>query len=249
MADQETKVPNPWRSNLDYGERAEVIEVEEELEKEATIRGEGVRMCPFGLPIPEACMNVGKAINRMAPTPEDEKAEKIAKANRIVYAYHKDCTRCMYADKVLEHNKKVDCNFGDTAAGRPSQPFAGSPLYPQTFSSGYESLNSTTLGLYSDNNTSRNMFFGLFSLLGSTTVEEMVKLAEEYDRCGEKDKADIVDALLKKLQAIKDEYKETFEKVEKYLMDYRKEYEAKTNDTSLIWEMADSWFGPRQCNR
>jgi hypothetical protein len=223
--------------------------VDETIEKSATIRGEGVRACPFSLPIPEACENAGKSVNRMAPTPEDEKAEKIAKANRLVYTYHKDCTHCMFADKVLTNNKKVDCSFGDTAAGKKSTPFTGSPLYPQTFGSGYEALNSRTLGLYSDNNESRNMFFGLFSLLGSTTVEEIIKLAEEYDRCGEKDKAEIVDNLLKKLQAIKDEYKDTFEKVEKYLADYRLQYEAESNDTSLIWELSDSWFGPRQLNR
>lgn len=244
----------------------ETIDVtdEESIKKEATIRGEGVRMCPFGLPIPEACENVGDAINRMAPVEQktaeasvhvafvDEKAqnEQLVKANNIVYAYHKECKKCPYADKILVNNKKVDCNFGDTAAGRKSMPFIGSPLYPQTFVGiGLDGLYGYPLGFYADNNESRNLFFGLFSMLGSATVEEIIKLAEEYDECGENDKAKIVDTLLEKLQAIKEEYKETFEKVEQYLSDYRLKYETERNDTGLLWELADSWFAPRQINR
>jgi hypothetical protein len=227
----------------------ETIEVldEESIEKEATIRGESVRECPFGLPIPEACINVGDAIHRMAPAEDNQ---KLAKANRLVYAYHKGCKNCPYTDKVLEEHKKVDCDFGDTAAGKKSMPFRGSPLYPQTFHGiGLDGLYGYPLGFYADNNESRNLFFGLFSMLGSATTEDMIKLADQYDACGEKEKAEIMDTLLKKLQSIKEEYKDTFEKIEKYLAEYRTKYETERNDTGLLWELADAGFGPRQVNR
>lgn len=226
----------------------EIIEVADEtIEKEATIRGEGVRDCPFGLPVPDACNNVGDAINRMAPAEEND---KIKKANRLVYAYHKACKNCPYADKILPDYSKVDCSFGDTAAGKKSIPFTGSPLYPQTFHGiGLDGLYGFPLGFYADNNESRNLFFGLFSLLGHATTEELVKLADKYDAGGETEKAEILDTLLKKLQSIKEEYKDTFEKVEKYLKEYRLQYEQDRDDTGLLWELSDAWFGPRQVNR
>ncbi|MFA5024018.1 MAG: hypothetical protein WC523_03640 [Patescibacteria group bacterium] len=226
----------------------ETLEVlEEEIIKESTIRGENVRDCPFGLPVPESCENVGQAINRMAPT---EGKESVGKANRIVYAYRESCKECPYASKILSENKKVDCNFGDTAAGKKTPAFTGSPLYPQTFSGiGLDGLYGYPLGFYADNNESRNLFFGLFSFLGFATPEELIKLAEEYDKCGETEKADIVDGLLKKMQSLKDEYKETFDKVQKFLEEYKTKYETDKMDTGLIWELADSWFGPRQVNR
>lgn len=228
-------------------ETLEVLDEEDTNVKTATIRGEGVRDCPFGLPVPEACVNVGNSIHRMAPSEDNE---KIKKANRLVYAYHKDCKNCPYAHDILEEHKKVDCNFGDTAAGKKTPSFTGSPLYPQTFQGiGLDGLYGYPLGFYADNNESRNLFFGLFSFLGSATVEELVKLAEKYDECGEKEKSEILDNLLQKLQNIKEEYKDTFEKIQKYLEEYRTNYEEKRGDTGLLWELADSWFGPRQINR
>ena len=220
---------------------------EEPIEKEATIRGDSVRMCPFGLPIPDACENVGDAINRMAPIKDKP---NLSKANKLIYTYHKTCSQCPYADKILKDFNKVDCDFGDTAAGRPSQPFRGSPLYPNTFVGiGLDGLYGYPLGFYADNNESRNLFFGLFSMLGSATAEEMIKLADKYDSCGEEEKAEILDSLLEKLESIKEEYKDTFEKIEKYLEEYREKYAEERNDTGLLWELADSWFGPRQVNR
>jgi len=226
----------------------EVVEViEEEQIKTATIRGEGVRDCPFGLPVPEACENAGDSVGRMAPV---EKKESTGKANRLVYAYCKTCKECPYANKILVENKKVDCNFGDTAAGKKTPAFVGSPLYPQTFSGiGLDGLYGYPLGYYADNNESRNLFFGLFSFLGFATKEELIKLADTYDKCGEKDKADIVDGLLKKMQQLKNEYGETFNKVQKFLEEYRVKHESNKMNTGLLWQLSQEWYGARQCNR
>ena len=216
------------------------------VDKKAVIRGENVRPCPFGLPVPEACENAGDAIKRMAHTddaPDKDKALK--KANRLVYAYHKPCEKCPYADKILEEHKKVDCDFGDTGQGQKSVPLIGSPLYPNTFGNGLYGIYSYPMGFYSDMNNSRNLFFGLFSLLGSA-IEEIIKLGNEYDKCGEKDKADIVDGLLKKLTSIKEEYGETFDKLVSYMEERREEFESERGDTGKHQELMQQWFAPRQ---
>ena len=151
---------------------------------------------------------------------------------------------------MLTEHKKVDCDFGDTAAGKKSVPFRGSPLYPKTFHGiGLDGLYGYPLGFYADNNESRNLFFGLFSLLGSSTTEDLIKLADEYDKCNKKEKADILDNLLEKLKKIKEEYKETFGKIENYLEEHRTTYESKRGDTGLLWELSQKWWGTRQVSR
>lgn len=218
--------------------------------KEAVIRGENVRRCPFGLPIPAACQNAGGAVHRMAPLEEDEENKEVEKANRLIYSYYKECRACPYADKILEKQEKVDCDFGDTAEGKKSTPFLGSPLYPQTFHGiGLDGLYGYPLGFYADNNESRNLFFGLFSLLGFSTVEDLIKLGDKYDKSNDFEKADILDDLLKKLHNIKSENSDAFDKIEKYLAEHRKQYEDRRADTGLLWELSDAWLGPRQLNR
>lgn len=221
--------------------------------KLAVIRGNGVRACPFGLSIINGCKFAGNSIHRMAPVKAGESDEdkiKIAQANKLVYSYHKDGHRCPYADKILEVQDKVDCDFGDTGEGLQSTPFRGSPLYPQTFSGiGLDGLYGYPLGFYADNNESRNLFFGLFSFLGSTTVEGLIKLADKYDEDDEDEKADIVDNLVKKLKDIREQHEEEFDKIENYLAAYRDKYEQERKDTGLLWELAETWFGPRQVSR
>ena len=91
--------------------------------------------------------------------------------------------------------------------------------------------------------------FGLFSLLGKNQVEQIVKLADEYDKSGDKDKADMIDKLLNKMEDLKEEYREEFEKLESHLKEYREKYEDQRTDTSLLWQLSDAWFGSRQINK
>jgi hypothetical protein len=223
----------------------------EKVIKLAIIRGDDIRECPFGLNITLACKYVGDGIHRMAPLDaagnDKEEKDKIKKANNIVYAYHKTGERCPYSDKILEIHNKVDCDFGDTGEGFHSTPFRGSPLYPQTFHGiGLDGLYGYPLGFYADNNESRNLFFGLFSFLGHNIVDELVKLADTYDRNDELDKADLVDNLVSKLQNIRNTHKEAFDKIEKYLAAYRDKYEVNRADTGLLWELSQKWYGPQQ---
>lgn len=240
------KKPSFWRSNLDYGE-SKLIDQDtghEELEKEAVIRGDNIRDCPFKLPIPYACKCVGSAIYRMAPTKDNE---TIKKANRLVYAYHKECKQCPFADKILDNYEKVDCDFGDTGQGMESTPFRGSPLYPQLFQGmSLTGLYGYPLSFYGDNNTSRNLFFGLFSMLGRCTIEEMIKLAEKYEERGEEEKAYIINNLLDKLSKIREKYQDTFDKLKNYLEKYRIKQQKGRIDTGMLWELAQKSWGPKQ---
>lgn len=223
---------------------------DEIIVSEAIIRGKNVRPCPFRLPVIEACKKVGSCVDRMAPIEDVEESEDIAKANRLVYAYYKEGRKCKYADKILEEHEKVDCDFGDTAAGQRTPALKGSPLYPQTFHGiGLDALYGYPLGYYVDNNESRNLFFGLFSLLGYTTIEELIKLGDKYDKADEQEKADIVDKLLSKLKKTRDDHKDSFDKIEQYLSKHREKHKDKRTDTGLSWELIQEWFGPRQVNR
>jgi len=135
-------------------------------------QGEG--SCPFGLPIVEGCQFAGDSVAHMCPleTMPKEKREDIEKANKRVYIYYKTNDRCMYAANVIIEQNVVNCDFGDSAAGMSMPAFSGSPLYPQTFSGiGLDGLYAFPLGFYADNNESRNLFQGLFSLVGSRAYE------------------------------------------------------------------------------
>ena len=224
--------------------------------KLAIIRDDDLRGCPFGLSIPNGCKYVGKAIHRMAPLSaaesDDKKKEQLKKANGLIYVYHKTGQHCSFADKILENHDKVDCDFGDTGQGQNSAPFVGSPLYPQTFSGiGLDGLYGYPLGFYADNNESRNLFFGLFSFLGSEKPKELIKLANKYDESGETEKADIIDKILDEIESVRDkeEFGEKIQDIENFIDKYKEIYENERQDAGLLYELADKWFGPRQVNR
>lgn len=151
------------------------------INKKSWIRGnESGKQCPFGLPIPLACQHAGSATAHMCPLDiisEKDKKERIKKANKRVYIWYKEGQRCIYAQNIMEQKGVVNCDFGDAAQGMGTAPFSGSPLYAQTFSGiGLDGLYAFPLGFYADNNESRNLPHGLFSLLGEQ-LNEIVKNA------------------------------------------------------------------------
>jgi hypothetical protein len=137
-------------------------------------KDQGDGCCPFGLPIIEGCQYAGDSVTHMCPlkTIPKEKQEDVEKANKRVYLYYKTNNRCIYAANIVNEKRVVNCDFGDTAAGMNMPTFSGSPLYPQTFSGiGLDGLYAFPLGFYADNNESRNLFQGLFSLVGNKAYE------------------------------------------------------------------------------
>jgi len=135
----------------------------------------GENSCPFGLPILNACENAGDSVTYMCPIEEAPEGSFVDKANKRIYIHYKTDSRCLYASNIIKEKEAVNCNFGDTGAGTKMPSFSGSSLYPQTFGGvGLDGLYAYPLGFYADNNESRNLFMGLFSLVGNN-IYDLIK--------------------------------------------------------------------------
>lgn len=153
------------------------------------IRSDKDNSCPFSLLIDTACKCVGGAINLMTPTlniDNKETKEQITKKNQTTYLIYKEDAQCIYADGILEKVNKVNCNYGDNAAGQVSPSYLpASPAYPRIISPG---PGMDTLV----NNTDPRNFqlamekgidvpFGLYSVFANKTNENnFIKIAEKY---------------------------------------------------------------------
>lgn len=111
----------------------------------AVIREENERMCPFGLPIPDACKKVGNLIDNMIPLEKGEDlAQKkiIDKSNNRVFLFMKKddakC-KCKYANVIFDNNK-VECSYGDYAAGLGVTTVNPGPMINTYFDLGFYSV-------------------------------------------------------------------------------------------------------------
>ena len=192
--------------------------------------------CPFGLPIIEGCKYAGDSVSHMCPleTISEEKQEDVEKANKRVYLYYKTNDRCIYAANIVNEQGVVNCDFGDTGAGMSTPTFSGSPLYPQTFSGiGLDGLYAFPLGFYADNNESRNLFQGLFSLVGFEMSVKLIKTASISKN--------ILDKLSRNEILNEKEKIDLLQEVE----NYREKYEENTIDTGKLNQMINKW-NPRK---
>jgi hypothetical protein len=123
--------------------------------KLCVIREDGERKCPFGLPINEACETVGSSIEDMCPLKEvenEEEKELVSKANNRIFIFDKQSDKkkgkCKYANVIFD-NDKVECNFGDYAAGLGSATFNAEPMQNSYMDIGFYSVpfNSNYLGV------------------------------------------------------------------------------------------------------
>jgi hypothetical protein len=207
------------------------------MKKRAWIRGsDKEKKCPFGLPITLACHNAGEATAHMCPLeavpPGKQKA--VAEANKRVYIHSKTGTRCMYAHNIMDQGRAVNCDFGDAGAGMNTPAFSGSPLYAQTFSGiGLDGLYAFPLGFYADNNESRNLFQGLFSLLGER-ASEIIK--EAMDECDE--------TLWRKIESGEELTPEERGKMESLVEECRRKFEGCRTDPAKIMELSRK-YNPR----
>lgn len=159
--------------------------------KLAVIRRNDDTPCPFGLKISWACKNAGSVIERMAPVDvlgsEATEREKnmLVKANMRLLVWSlmggQEIGECTYANIVFPDKHAVDCTYGDTAPGTKQRGvLLGSPFYSKIFSGiGLDGLYSYPLGFYSDSNISKNLFYGIYSLQGDASKEQLIKLAME----------------------------------------------------------------------
>lgn len=162
---------------------------EKKIVRLAMIRKDEADPCPFGLSIPFGCENAGEIITKMAPldimgdktSPEEMKA--ISEANNHLLKWKGTGTQCLYAAKIIDGKKAVDCNWGTETAGEGGgTALEGSPWYYKNFSGvGIDGLYSYPLGYFSDNSIDRGMYYGMFSIenVSSKDEENITKDAKE----------------------------------------------------------------------
>lgn len=196
--------------------------------------------CPFGLPITEGCGHAGACISNMCPLEmvEESKRERVKKANSRVYLYYADGNKCLYAANVIEKYKAVNCNFGDTAQGMPTPALSGSPIFPQTFAGvGTDGLYGFPLGFYGDNNESRNLFQGLFSLVGSKGFEIIKEAILDNDK---------MKSIMDKIEDGEKLTTEEFLLVSSALESCREKFEDNRSDSPKLVELDNRWNSHRK---
>jgi len=152
--------------------------------KLAVIRDPKDRVCPFGLFVPDACKCAGEKVLQMTPllTLDDtaksndiqlekdpETIKEAVKSNRSILMW--DDARpapCVFCNAVFDEKQKVECSFGDKAAGMGHADFMSFPSYTQYFSMGYSAV---PVGFYSDH-PSRNQIGNLESMVSGTFAED-----------------------------------------------------------------------------
>lgn len=162
--------------------------------KLAEIRKNDNSPCPFGLPIPFGCTCAGKNIDRMAPlnimgddSSEDEK-QMIGNANTKLLAWNllkssEKPTQCPYVGHVLEKQESVECNYDDMAPREGSvQALQPSPFYSKMFNGSINGLATVPVGYYTDYNTSRNSYYGTYSLTGCNVYNLISKLGKSKNK-------------------------------------------------------------------
>jgi hypothetical protein len=152
----------------------------------AIIRTNTEDSCPFGLNVAHGCRNVGDLINKMAPIDSlgdeasKEERDAIAKANNRLFMWHNPGQRCFFAGKLFADKPTVECNWHSNAPGITEKGILGAPFYSKVYNNiGLDGIYSYPLGYYADNNISRNMYYGLYSLMGGEQDANLVKLSSE----------------------------------------------------------------------
>jgi len=143
------------------------------------IRGKS-KKCPFGLPITNGCKTAGLVIRRLTPVEladGEEEAKAIMEENLEIWneamlaAAGEEIPECPFADMTFK-KKIVDCKYDPDNPDLSTIPAGnvglnGSPLYPHIMIGNMpEAQYGYPLDYYSDNNESRNVYYGLYSLIG-----------------------------------------------------------------------------------
>lgn len=161
------------------------------MKKLSVIRGDTIAKCPYGLDVITACKDVGDAILTMSPVEDNIPGAEspTAQKNKIIYLTQKVDERCPFANEILEKFNKVDCSWGDTAAGEGTSYLSPSPLYPRNFIG--DGLEPGTPNKGQDIYDPRQYFdapergidvpYGLFSIFSSRSNEMgIIRVAEKY---------------------------------------------------------------------
>jgi hypothetical protein len=136
--------------------------------------------CPFGLPIPYGCKNAGKLVEKMPPISEvpKEQVKDIENFNKRLLAWEASEEQCRFAIEISKG--KTECCFGENDSDAVStKGLNNSTFYSKVYNNvAYDGLYSYPMGNYGDENISRNLYYGLYSLQGSSNQEKVEKFAE-----------------------------------------------------------------------
>lgn len=178
--------------------------MEKKIVRLAVIRRNDEDPCPFALPISFGCKHAGNYVDKMFPLTElptdasDEDREKFAKNNNRLLTWsldkYKGTSPCRYAgEQFADSVKAVECNFDDSAPGVGQDSVQGMPSYSKLFEQpGMLGLFSYPMGYYSDFNTSMNSYYGIYSLQGGISINNLIKLAENAIKLSEEGRANVV---------------------------------------------------------
>jgi len=160
-------------------------QMSKKIVKLAVLRDNESDKCPFGLKIPQACANAGNLITKMAPLKmlgdkaTQSERHSVALTNARLLVWNNPEQRCEYAGKVFKDKKIVECNWGSNAPGISQEHgLLGSPFYSKVYNTTtLDGLYSYPLGWYGDDNISRNLYYGVYSLQGSEDSKDIEKFA------------------------------------------------------------------------
>ncbi len=162
------------------------------MKKLAVIRGKNLNSCPYGLPITQACNDIGDLILDMQPLSSvDENEEKmLIKNNKITYLTQKTGERCVFANDIMNKHNVVECSHGDDTAGEGASSYLpASPFYPRSFIGDGVTMgpdnyqqNITDPGLtYNGPEKGLNVPFGMYSIFSNRSNEDrLIKMADKY---------------------------------------------------------------------
>lgn len=161
------------------------------MKKLSVIRGGTISKCPYGLDIISSCNDVGSVIKEMTPIDNltGAQAFNTAKNNRVTYHTQKVGERCPFANEIMEKFNKVDCSYGDTAAGEGTGFLPSSPLYPRNFIGDGLEPGTTNKGqdiydprqYYDAPERGIDVPFGLFSIFSHRSNEQgIIRIAGKY---------------------------------------------------------------------
>lgn len=120
------------------------------------IRDNNKKPCPFGLPIPFSCNNIGNLIEKMQPIVTEDNI----KENLQILNNNTDNQACIY-NKLTIKDKSLCCAPGNDVIHMP----IGSPLYYKPMSGTLMTgLMTFPLGYYNDNSLDRNTYNSFYSI-------------------------------------------------------------------------------------
>jgi hypothetical protein len=118
--------------------------------KLAVIRDNKERQCPFGLPVTDACYNVGKLVNNMVSMSEMDDEDEInvtRKSNNRIFMFSRESDDnksekgkniCKYANHIFKDGK-VECSNGHYGEGVGNFTVNPGPLLNTYLGVGYNS--------------------------------------------------------------------------------------------------------------